>query len=73
MGKCGNEEIKILQGLQCSRHVLSPSTVSDFINLLVGCHSDDQFHISPFDPESRARLGTNSFGRVKGPKSRSLD
>ena len=24
-------------------------TVSDFIYLLVGCHSDDQFHISPFD------------------------
>ena len=22
---------------------------------------------------SRARLGTNSFGRVKGPKARSLD
>ena len=40
---------KIHRGLPCSRHVVSPGTVSDFIYLLVGCHSDDQFHIYPFD------------------------
>ena len=50
--------------------MLSPVRVSDYY-LLVGCHSDDQFHISPFDRAgSRARLGTV---RVKGPKARSLD
>ena len=37
-------------------------TVSDFIYLLVGCHSDDQFHILHSIVQSmaecRARLGT---------------
>ena len=49
-GGTGNVETKKRhQGLPCFRHVLSPDTVSDFIYLLVGCHSDDQFHISSFD------------------------
>ena len=68
MRKCGNEE---MMGLLCSRHVLSPGTVSDFYLSACRLSFGWQFHISPFDRAgSRAGLGT---GRVKGPKARSLD
>ena len=72
MRKCGNEEMNKIHRdyrvLDMCYHLVQ------FTYLLVGCHSDDQFHsIVQSMARSRARLGTNSFGRVKGPKARSLD
>ena len=69
MRKYGNEEMTgDYRVLDMCYHLVQCLTI---IYLLVGCHSDDQFHISSFHRAgSRARLGT---GRVKGPKARSLD
>ena len=48
--------------------------VSDCIYLRVACHSDDQFHTSPFDyAKHEAKLGTNSFVCVNRLKARSLN
>ena len=58
-------------GLPCSRHMLSPGTVSDFY--LSACRFVIQMTSSTFIhsivqsmARSRARLGTNSCERVEG-------
>ena len=61
------------QGLPCSRHVLSGRCLT-FILVVIQMTSSAFLHsIVQSMAESKARLGTNSFARVKGPKARSLD